>query len=306
MTGHTGFLGSVILHELRKSFQVLTLGRDQSCDYCVDLLNWDGSLELEHNVDAIVHVAGIAHDRSVAKDVVWTVNAISADRLLVVSKKNSIRTFVYISSVAVYGKSFGFCFDECEPTRPTTFYGKSKLYSEEKIKEFAKFESQSHYLIIRLPLVIGKSPKGNLGFLINSISNGSHIFINGNQAEKSVVFASDVALFIAEWLSSDCLNSGTVNLCNQTHPTVNWIERAIAYSGNYSFRYVINLKIICSLIVWLKLRVGISLPFVGKIAYSLTFSDRKARENFNYKSRLLTHDSFKEEISLNDVVKPQI
>ena len=53
LTGHTGFLGSVIYKSLIKEFIVYTLGRSQDCDYRVDFLNWDGKLELKHSVDAV-------------------------------------------------------------------------------------------------------------------------------------------------------------------------------------------------------------------------------------------------------------
>jgi hypothetical protein len=50
------------------------LGRDTSCDFRIDFYDWDGSLDLEHSIDAIVHVAGLAHGKSVSDQQMMEVN----------------------------------------------------------------------------------------------------------------------------------------------------------------------------------------------------------------------------------------
>jgi nucleoside-diphosphate-sugar epimerase len=300
LTGHTGFLGSVIYKQLKKSFEVLTLGRDASCDYRVDFSNWDGSLDLEHSIDVIVHVAGLAHVKSISSKQMWVINADSVDKLISVAEQYSIRDFVFISSVAVYGKSFGFDIDELSKPNPKTVYGKSKFYSENKLSQWGKSGVKGRYINLRLPLIIGKNPPGNLGKLIYSVSKGAHIYLNGNQAKKSVVFASDVARFIFEWIRTDQKKSGTINLCNEEHPTFNWIERTIASSGGYSFKYRIFFKPIWSALSWARMRIGINIPIVGKLFYSLTFSDFTARRHFGYASKPLNQITFLNELNSND------
>lgn len=300
LTGHTGFLGSVIHKELQKSFRVLTLGRDTSCDYKVDFLKWDGSLELLETFYAIVHVAGLAHKKSVSNEQMWIVNAASVDKLLRVAEKYEIRNFVFISSVAVYGKSYGFDIDELTHPKPKSVYGKTKLYSENKLALWGNSNLETNYLNLRLPLIIGKNPPGNLGKLIYSISNGNHIYLDGNIAMKSFVFSSDVAKFISVWIKKVSKKSGTINLCNESHPTVNWVEQAIAELVTKKFKIRIFFKPMRSVMSKVKGALRVSIPIICKLFCSLTFSDQLARENFGYTSKPLNITTLRNEINQID------
>lgn len=300
LTGHTGFLGSEIYKELKKSFEVVTLGRNTSCDYRVDFSNWDGTLDLKHSIDAIVHVAGLAHGKSNSDQQMIEVNSGSVDKLLKVSQLFAIKNFVLISSVAVYGKSFGFNISESISPKPLNSYGRSKLLAEKTALKWASQEENRSIVNLRLPLVFGSKPPGNLGRLHKSISSGSHIYLSGNKAQKSLVLASDVASFISIWLSESKKESGTINLCNQAAPTFNWIENAIAESGGFRYRTRIPIKLLWKTVNWMKATLNISIPMVGKLFYPLTFSDQLAREKFGYTSKPLNQTTFTNELNSID------
>ena len=296
LTGHTGFLGSVIYKELKKSFEVLTLGRDTSCDYRVDFSFWKGGLMLEHSIDAILHVAGLAHNKAKNQKELFDVNTTSVKHLLAIACENNVESLIYISSTAVYGKTYGL-----DITENTSFLGKSD-FSISKIEAETLIESCNldNKLILRLPLVFGPNPPGNLGRLTKSISTGMYIYLSGNQAQKSVVFASDVASFISYWLLESQKESGTINLCNQTAPTFNWIENAISESVGLSYRLRIPIRIVWKIVNWIKAKLNISIPFVGKLFYPLTFSDQLAREKFGYISKPLNQTTFTNELNSID------
>ena len=299
LTGHTGFLGSVIYKELKKSFEVVTLGRNISCDYRVDFSDWDGSLELEHSIDAIVHVAGLAHGKYNSDEQMIVVNSGSVDKLLHLAELFAIKKFVLISSVAVYGKSYGFNIDESISPMPFNSYGRSKLLAEKAALQWSLEENRS-VINLRLPLILGSNPPGNLGKLLESISSGSHIYLSGNKTNKSIVFASDVASFILKWLMEQQKESGAINLCNQTAPSFNWIENAIAESGGYSYQLRIPIRFLWKIVNWMKSKLNISIPLVGKLFYPLTFSDQLAREKFGYISKQLNQITFTNEINSID------
>ena len=300
LTGHTGFLGSVIYQELRKSFEVVTLGRDSSCDYRVDFSNWDGELQLEHSIDAIVHVAGLAHGKSISDKQMIDVNAGSVDKLLKVARLFAIKNFVLISSVAVYGKSYGFKIDEFTLPKPLNCYGRSKLLAEKTTLQWASLDENRSFINLRLPLTLGSNLPGNLARLQKSISSGSHIYLSGNQSQKSIVFASDVSSFISQWLLNSQRESGAINLCNQTAPTFNWIENAIAESGGYSYQLRIPIRFLWKTVIWMKVTLNISIPLIGKLFYPLTFSDQLAREKFGYISKPLNQTTFTNELNSID------
>ena len=295
LTGHTGFLGSVIYKELKKSFHVLTAGRDASCDYNLDFSTWEGALELKHPIDAIVHVAGLAHNKAKSKEELIAVNTTSVQHLLSLAFNNDIETFVYISSTAVYGKTYAVHIQENSSIKGKSDFALSKREAEKLIESF----TLGSKLILRLPLVLGPNPPGNLGRLLKSISSGSHIRFQGNQAKKSVVFASDVANFISQWLSQPQRISGTMNLCNKTAPTFNWIEDAIAEFGDHRFQFRVPIKFLWVAVNWMRAKLNISIPLVGKLFYSLTFSDQLAREKFGYISKPLNQTTFTNELNSN-------
>ena len=296
LTGHTGFLGSVIYKSLVKDFVVYTLGRSEDSDYRVDFLNWDGKLELNHSIDAVVHVAGLAHGKSNSDSAMTKVNLESTKYLTDIADKCQISAFVFISSTAIYGREYGLEIREAEKLQLRTNFAQTKFQSENSILNRGNAKDS---LIIRLPLVIGPNPIGNLGKLLASIQSSKHIFLKGNKARKSVVFASDVATFISNWLKYDEKKSGIVNLTSGKAPTFNWIENTIRQYTGSKFFFAFPVGLLWKTIVFLKHRLGISIPVLGKIFYPLTFSDHLARTKFNYQSKELNQTNFINELNSN-------
>lgn len=298
LTGHTGFLGSVIYRELIKEFNVITLGRNNRCDYKVDFSNWDGDLDISEPIEAIVHVAGLAHNKAHSNEEMKRVNVTTVDYLLRMAKRECIENFVFISSVAVYGKDYGLDITEDSDLKPKSTYGRSKRDSEILIAKWS-IDNNSNFLSLRLPLIVGPNPPGNLGRLIQSIKKGNHIYLNGNRANKSVVFASDVSLFIEGWLLSSVKKSGAINLSNNSRPTFNWIEKTIVKYSHRTFKISIPVVVPWNFIVLIRKYLGISIPFIGKLFYPLTFCDTLAREEYGYTSKELNQTTFIDELNSN-------
>ena len=296
LTGHTGFLGSVIYKSLSKEFVVYTLGRSEDSDYRVDFLNWDGKLELNHSIDAVVHVAGLAHGKSNSDSAMTKVNLESTKYLTDIADKCQISAFVFISSTAIYGREYGLEVREDEKLQLRTNFALTKFHSENSILNRGNTKDS---LIIRLPLVIGPNPIGNLGKLLASIQSSKHIFLKGNEARKSVVFASDVASFISNWLKNDEKKSGTINLTSGEAPTFNRIEKMIRHYTGVKFFFTFPVGLVWKITVAIKQHLGISIPILGKIFYPLTFSDQLARTKFNYQSKELSQTTFINELNSN-------
>lgn len=298
LTGHTGFLGAKIYKDLEKNFKVLTIGRSHSSDLIVNFSDWDGLLDIPENVFAIVHVAGLAHNKANSQNELQNVNVESVKKLCLLATKHKIKSFVFISSVAVYGADFGLNIDETSKLSPKSPYGRSKIDAETLIRKWGE-KSNNKFINLRLPLIIGPNPPGNLRKLITSISSGNHIFLKGNKALKSIVLASDVSRFISQWLMDETRKSGSVNLCNNIAPTFNWIENTVRESVNGKYRAVVPIKLLFIFLVGLRSKIGVSVPAVGKLLYSLTFSDNYARKEFNYKSTALNQTTFINELNSN-------
>ena len=109
LTGATGFLGRNILPDLKANYMVQTLGRaelnDVRCDLSNDVPNFTESY------DVVLHAAGKAHvvpKTDEERKAFYKVNLEGTKNLCAGLEKVSLpESFVFISTVAVYGLDMG-------------------------------------------------------------------------------------------------------------------------------------------------------------------------------------------------------
>jgi len=277
ITGATGFLGKHICRHfsfLKEPF--LTIGRQKTnqivCDLSLDcpIINVKG-------IDCIIHMAGKAHSApktSAEKQKFFDVNLTGTNNLLIAieSLERLPKSFVFISSVAVYGLEKGTSISENIPLGASDPYGLSKIKAEQLVINWCNKNSVI-CTILRLPLLIGKNPTGNLGAMLNGIRKGYYFNIDGGKAKKSMVLAEDVAKFIPKIKDK----GGTFNLTDGLHPSFKDLSQSISRSR------IINLPlIIAKFLGYLGDYLGAKAPInslkISKITSDLTFDDTKARE----------------------------
>ena len=279
LTGSNGFLGKSIYSEI-SSFEVQTVGRTNT-DIKFDLRN-----EFKCSLGAfsfVIHAAGKAH--SVPKtpaeaQAFWDVNVIGTRNLLNALEAQPPKYFVFVSSVAVYGKTSGHLLDEQNSLSAQDPYGKSKIEAEEIVKKWC-IEKNIIYTILRLPLVVGVNPPGNLGSMIHGIKKGYYFNIAGGNAKKSMVLASDIAKFILKVAEV----GGTYNLTDGYHPNFNELSYLISKQLGKKFLSNVPLfvaKILATLGDILGSKFPINSNKLNKITSTLTFDDSKAREAFGW------------------------
>ncbi|MGY0038959.1 NAD-dependent epimerase/dehydratase family protein [Pedobacter sp. NJ-S-72] len=192
LTGASGFLGKIIRLKYQK--RIITLGRSAAEDVVCDLSQQIPAIP---KVDIVVHAAGKAHS-SVPKteaeiqefynvNVKGTINLLTA----LSNAEQLPASFVFISSVAVYGLESGENINEDAPLNAVDPYGKSKITAEELVQDWCT-KNNVVCAILRLPLIAGTNPPGNLGAMINGIKKGYYLNIAGGKAKKSIVLATDV------------------------------------------------------------------------------------------------------------------
>ena len=152
--------------------------------------------------------------------------------------------------------------------------------SEEIVKKWCK-ENKILLTILRLPLVVGSNPPGNLGAMVNGIEKNHYFNISGGNVKKSMVLASDIAKFITK--ASEI--GGIYNLTDGIHPTFYELSKYISQKLGKSF--VPNLPYIAAkTIALIGDIVGGNFPLnsnkLSKIVSSLTFDDTKAKIAFNW------------------------
>ncbi|MCR9082538.1 MAG: NAD-dependent epimerase/dehydratase family protein [Cyclobacteriaceae bacterium] len=272
LTGGSGFLGGILTDTLQKDHELFSLGRSSSNTISCDL-----SIEIPEipEIDMIIHSAGKAHvipKSPEEEQEFFSVNSIGTSNLLKGIKKLP-KLMVLISTVAVYGLDEGVNIDENQALNGTTPYAKSKIQAEEIWKSWA-LSNNVDFLILRLPLIAGPNPPGNLGAMIKAIEKGYYFRMGDGQAKKSVVLARDIAEHLPKWIG----HSGVYNLTDGIHPSLKDLDSYL------SLKYGKKVRSISEGLLGLISKIGdvISVfPFNSyrhsKLKSTLTFSDLKAR-----------------------------
>lgn len=274
LTGASGFLGRAISKHIPIQ-QLTSLGRSKSdiiCDLSTEVPNLP-------SVQLVIHAAGKAHSvpkTEAENQVFFDVNVKGTRNLLHGLERAPVlpRSFVFISSVSVYGIEAGVGVDENYPLNATDAYGRSKIEAETIIKNWCE-KNNVICSILRLPLLVGTNPPGNLGAMIKGIKKGYYFNIAGGKAKKSMVMAEDVARIIPKLAEV----GGTYNLTDGYHPSFN--ELSIHIAKQLGKSAVLNMPKIFAIVlakigdVWAKFPLNSSK--LNKITSDLTFDDDKAR-----------------------------
>lgn len=201
VTGATGFLGSAIVSQCQAAgFSVTTTGRSDGYSkrlsnyFKADLLMPDSLSRLFKDVDCVVHAAGLAHlfGKNQETAPFMAVNADGTENLIKAAASASIRHFILISSVAVYGSStVGIC-TESTPCMPQSPYAKSKFEAELKAIRVAEAVGTC-LTILRMATVYGKGDPGNVARLIRAVDQDHFIWIGAGSNYKSLIHRDDAA-----------------------------------------------------------------------------------------------------------------
>lgn len=280
LTGASGFLGRHILEVLTKN-SVITVGRTSNNVVITDLSK---SIPTLLPADVVIHCAGKAHTvpkTSEEANDFYQVNLIGTQNLLKALDRldKKPKQLIFISSVSVYGLNSGQMISETHPLLGNSPYAESKILAENAVLDWS-FDHQVPAIILRLPLLIGSDPPGNLGKMIRGIKNKRYASINGGKARKSMVLASDVARLIARLENK----SGIYNLTDRWHPSFNQLEKQLCE--------ILNTRIFLKLPLNLaKLLAGMGDEFsffpinsglIDKITLDLTFDDSAAVKDLNW------------------------
>lgn len=286
LTGGTGFLGTILKKALTDKFEITTLGRSNGNIIQVDLGASVPKFEAEFQV--ILHNAGKAHmvpRTSAEKEAFFNVNVEGTRHLLQAIEQGSKqpKSFIFISTIAVYGKDSGTLISEEHPLEGSSPYAQSKIQAELLIKEWCE-QRNIPYVFLRLPLIIGPQAPGNLQAITNAIQRNRYASIKGNEARKSAVLAKDVAQLIPSLIGK----TGIYNLTDGQHPMFSAIETAIAQSLNKKIRIQIPLNVLKVVALGGDLLNNFKIPFplhserLKKMTATLTFSDKKAQRELNW------------------------
>lgn len=207
VTGATGFIGRHLVERLATDYSVRCAIRH------TDRIpaSWSGRFELAvtgplspstdwsaalTDVDAVIHLAALAHGKAAGWNQLESVNVEALRSLAQQAVANSIGRFILVSTIGVFGRSTdGSPFKESSPLAPHDDYSSSKLRAEEALRAVAA-NTPMEVVVVRPPLVYGPRAPGNFGRLEEWVRRGIPLPLGALQNERSLVSVYNLVDFL--------------------------------------------------------------------------------------------------------------
>ena len=151
------------------------------------------------------------------------------EKILDFCSKIKIKRLIYLSSIAVYGKT-NYCTEKSR-LKPATIYGLAKLNSENIIKKKISIKSKYKYLILRLTHIYGENIKNN--FVNFFLKNKNNLLINGNGKQTRNLLHVDDLFSLIKKTKSLKINS-TINVASKENISLNKIIKLIKGKAKYN------------------------------------------------------------------------
>jgi nucleoside-diphosphate-sugar epimerase len=201
VTGASGFIGSAVVEACQQDgLNVRASGRSES-----GRVTWPDWVTMDverpstlvralEGMDSVIHCAGLAHQfgRGVDPARFFDVNFKGTKSVVEAAIAASVRHFVLVSSVSVYGASSGELCDEsarCDPSGP---YAESKYAAEQEALHLTARGKMS-LVILRLATAYGEGDPGNVARIMKAIDRGRFVWIGDGSNRKSLIHREDAA-----------------------------------------------------------------------------------------------------------------
>ena len=138
---------------------------------------------LVEGVNAIIHLAGLAHTGGAPSELYDCINRKATADLALTAAKAGVKRFVFVSSVrAQTGASADHVIIEQDPALPTDAYGRSKLAAEASVQA-----AGLPFTILRPVVVYGPGVKGNLRWLLRAAGSPFPLPLKGFANRRSLL-----------------------------------------------------------------------------------------------------------------------
>lgn len=277
LTGSTGFVGQNISKYLKD--------RGVDCN-SISLrdLNWNTTIR--SNSDAIIHLAGKAHDTSNTSrpEEYFEINRDLTIKLFDFFVTSDIRDFFYFSSVKAIADEIDGPLYEDEIPNPHTPYGRSKLAAEQYLLK-QNLPSNKRLFIIRPCMIHGPGNKGNLNLLYKVVKKGIPWPLAAYNNLRSFIFIDNLCFLIYKILLDNNLASNVFNFADDDPISTNELVRIIGDTLGLSTKLIALPKSLINTVV----KFGDYLPLplnserLKKLTDSYVVSNEKVKSTLNVK-----------------------
>ena len=213
ITGIHGFVGSNLVAALKENHTIYGLDIISPIKEGVSYTyGWDDlDIGMVPDVDAIIHLAGKAHDTKNQADaeVYFRVNTGLTQKIFDYFLQSKTRKFIFFSTAkAAADKVEGVLTEDVVPA-PVGPYGESKIKAEEYI--LAHLNPKKQVYIMRPCMIHGPGNKGNLNLLYNMVKKGIPWPLGAYENRRTFTSIDNVSFVISGLLTKD-VPSGIYNM----------------------------------------------------------------------------------------------
>lgn len=235
ITGASGFVGKNLSKSLKEHGVIVdTLSLRNE--------NWT----LNKNTEAIIHLAGKAHDtsNSANPESYFKINRDLTIALFNQFLKSDTKDFFYFSSVKAAADTVDGILDENCIANPQTPYGKSKLEAENYLIK-QNLPQGKRLVIIRPCMIHGPGNKGNLNLLYKVVEKGIPWPLASFKNQRSFLSIDNLNFLILQMLKNQVIPSGIYNFADDQSLSTNDLVKIIAnVSGKKEKLWKLNAKLI--------------------------------------------------------------
>ncbi|AWG25373.1 NAD-dependent epimerase/dehydratase family protein [Flavobacterium kingsejongi] len=230
ITGITGFVGNNLQKYLFKKQNIVT---------SLDLRSNEWKKKLDNMADAIIHLAGKAHDTKKTSGAAeyFEINTDLTATLFDAFLASGIKDFIYFSSVKAVADEVATILDETEIPNPKTPYGQSKLQAEKYILS-KEIPQGKRVFIIRPCMIHGPGNKGNLNLLYNIVNKRIPYPLAAFENQRSFLSIDNLNYLIENILSNNNVPSGIYNFADDTGISTNDLVKIIGSVSDQNVKLI--------------------------------------------------------------------
>lgn len=220
ITGATGFVGTNLKEYLKTSHEVFSMS-----------VRFHPNQELKVEGDALIHLAGKAHDlKKVSQpQEYYEANFELTKQLFDAFLVSEARVFIFMSTVkAVADEVKGILSEDVTPN-PKTHYGIAKYQAEAYILSKVLPEGKRVY-ILRPCMIHGPGNKGNLNLLYQLVAKGLPWPLGAFENQRSFLSIENLCFVIKELLENETIPSGVYNVADDVSLSTNELIQLLGES----------------------------------------------------------------------------
>lgn len=252
ITGNMGYVGPVLTRFLRQNrpdaeiigydagfFGHSLVGSDMLPEANVDRQYFGDTRDLPEaileGVDAVVHLAAVSNDPmgNRFEKVTEDINQAASIRLAELSAKAGVKNFVFASSCSMYGYAESGARRETDPTNPLTAYARSKIGTEQQLKQMDL--TGMAVTCLRFATACGMSDRLRLDLVLNdfvacALTTGEITVLSDGTPWRPLIDVEDMARAIFWAIGRDEQNGGAFLSVNAGKNECNYQVKELAES----------------------------------------------------------------------------